>query len=479
MNGKILIVDDDRNVRYSLTRMFQERGHETSEARNAAEAIEMVRKGGLALVLMDIKMPGVSGLEALKEIRLISPKLPAIIMTAHGTTDTAIRAMKLGAFDYVLKPFDIPAMWQVVEKALEARRLMMETVAYDAGEGKAAQGDLIVGRSAPMQEVYKLIGQVAQQDVTVLLRGDSGTGKELVARAIYHHSKRAERIFMAVNCAALPESLLESELFGHERGAFTGATARRIGKFEQSSSGTIFLDEVGDMSLATQAKLLRVLQEHEITRLGSNDAVAVDVRLIVATNKDLEKAIEQGLFREDLYYRLNVVAIRLPSLRKRREDIPELALYFLERFRGELGTEIAGFSEEALRKLTAHSWPGNVRELENAVKRACVLCRGARILPDELLLPDPVDAAVARADAAAEELAGLEPLLDRLYEKLSSEEGGTGRMLSTVERALIVRALRATHGNQVRAAALLGMNRNTLKNKMQRYQITISKTTAG
>ncbi|MFQ5835983.1 MAG: sigma-54-dependent transcriptional regulator [bacterium] len=473
MPEKILVVDDERGIRYSLKRMFEERGFKVLEAKNGKEAIETVQKDQIDLILMDVKMAGITGLEALKEIRSINPKLLVIIMTAYGTTQTAIEAMKFGAFDYILKPFDIPQMWRSIEKGLHVNKLMREAVTYEP-EKCQIDAECIIGNSPKMQEVYKLIGQVAEKDITVLLRGESGTGKELVARAIYHHSKRSDKTFLPVNCAAIPETLLESELFGYEKGAFTDAQTSRIGKFEQCSGGTIFLDEIGDMSLTTQAKILRFLQEKEITRLGSNERIKVDVRLIVATNKDLEKAIREGRFRKDLYYRLNVVSINLPLLRQRREDIPQLARYFLKKFNKELDKDIVDINPEAMEKLMGYRWPGNVRQLENVIKRACILCKGAYILRGELSLDLKEVVKIKREEKTDEE--GLEKLLDDLYTKISAiPKEDREDITPLIEKGLIIRALKETNGNQLQAAQILGINRNTLRNKIEKYGIKISK----
>jgi nitrogen regulation protein NR(I) len=466
----ILIVDDDKSIRYSLKRMM-EKDFSILTAQNGEEALGRFRENPPDLIIMDIKMPGRSGIEILKEIRSIDPKSLVIIMTAYGTTETAIEAMKYGAFDYILKPFSIPKMKDLIEKALSLRRLMREEVTYAAREGTGeGERERIIGTSSKMQEIYKLIGQVAPSDVTVLLRGESGTGKELVARAIYQHSLRSDQPFLPVNCAAIPDTLLESELFGHEKGAFTGATSRRIGKLEQCQGGTIFLDEIGDMSLSTQAKLLRVLQERSFERLGGMETIKVDIRFIVATNKDLEEAISNGRFREDLYYRLNVVSIKIPPLRERKEDIPELTSYFLKKFNRELKKEIAGITPAAMEKITFHGWPGNVRQLENVLKRAMVLCQGEWILEEQLFLErgwEPFDAKPSAGKRS------MEDLLDILFEELSTTPGASQDMdmISMIERGLIFRALQKTGGNQVQAALLLGMNRSTLRGKMERYHI--------
>jgi len=464
----VLIVDDDKSIRYSLKRMM-ENNYTIVPAQNGEEALAHFREKLPDLVIMDIKMPGRSGMDILKEMKSIDPKSLVIIMTAYGTTETAIEAMKCGAFDYILKPFPIPKMKSLIEKALSLRRLMKEKVSY-AVVGNGGEGERIIGASPAMQEIYKMIGQVAPSDVTVLLRGESGTGKELLARAIYQHSFRSNQPFLPVNCAAIPDTLLESELFGHEKGAFTGATSRRIGKLEQCQGGTIFLDEIGDMSLSTQAKLLRVLQERCFERLGGTETIAVDLRLIVATNKDLEEAILTGAFRKDLYYRLNVVSIKIPPLRERTEDIPALVSYFIRKFNRELKKEIVGMTPSAMDKITSYGWPGNVRQLENVLKRAMVLCQGEWILEDQLVFEKGWGMREAPEELGKKP---MEDLLDILFEELSKASGSLPHldMISTIERGMILRALQKTNGNQVQAAQLLGMNRSTLRGKMERYNI--------
>jgi len=468
----LLIVDDDKSIRYSLKRML-EGSFAILTAQNGEEALQRVRESAPDLILMDIKMPGRSGIEVLKEIKQIDPKSLVILMTAYGTTETAIEAMKHGAFDYIVKPFPIPRMKELVEKALSLRKLMKQGVTYAQMESEKEGGkeeERIVGSSPKMQEIYKLVGQISQSDITVLLRGESGTGKELLARAIYHHSLRASQPFLPINCAAIPDTLLESELFGHEKGSFTGAISRRIGKLEQCQGGTVFLDEIGDMSLPTQAKLLRVLQERTFERLGGMETLKVDVRFIVATNKDLEAAIANGQFREDLYYRLNVVSITLPPLRDRKEDIPDLVSYLLKKFNQELKKRASGISPGAMKKILAYGWPGNVRQLDNVLKRAMVLCQGEWVLEDQLVLEK------AWEKAAEEEPLGkkpLENLIDILFEELSKTPGTSQEtdMISVIEKGLILRALQKTRGNQLRAAQLLGMNRSTLRGKMEKYHI--------
>lgn len=464
----ILIVDDDKSIRYSLKRMLEE-SFSIITAQNGEEALAVMKESSPDLIIMDIKMPGRSGIEILKEIKKADPKSLVILMTAYGTTETAIEAMKFGAFDYVLKPFPIPKMKGLVEKAIALRKLMKEEVSYAPGPDRETEKEQIIGSSLKMQEIYKVIGQVAPSDVTVLLRGESGTGKELMARAIYQHSLRSHHLFLPVNCAAIPDTLLESELFGHEKGAFTGASSRRIGKFEQCQGGTIFLDEIGDMSLSTQAKLLRVLQEKSFERLGGRETIRVDIRLIVATNKNLEEVISKGEFREDLYYRLNVVSIKIPPLKERKEDIPGLVSYFLRKFNLELNKRIAGITPGAMEKISSYGWPGNVRQLENVLKRAMVLCQGEWILDDQILLEEEEKGAVEEV----QDRKTFEDTLDSLFEELSRssphKEGPD--MFSAVEKGLIIRALRKTDGNQLQAASLLGINRSTLRGKMERYHI--------
>ena len=465
----ILIVDDDKSIRYSLKRMV-EGSYSVYTAQNGEEALAQFKEHLPDLVIMDVKMPGRSGIDVLKEMKSIDPKSLVIIMTAFGTTETAIEAMKYGAFDYILKPFPIPQMKGLIDKALSLRKLMKQEVTFAPAEGKEEGQDRIVGASPKMHEIYKMIGQVSPSDVTVLLRGESGTGKELLARAIYQHSLRSQQPFLPVNCAAIPDTLLESELFGHEKGSFTGAISRRIGKLEQCQGGTIFLDEIGDMSLSTQAKLLRVLQERSFERLGGMETVRVDIRFIVATNKDLEKAIADGEFREDLYYRLNVVSITVPSLRERREDIPDLVTYFLKKFNRDLRKTVVGITPSAMEMMTSYGWPGNVRQMENVLKRALVLCQGEWILEDQLLLEKEVEKREAVEDLGKK---SIESILDILFDELSRAPQPSQEldMISILEKGLILRALQKTQGNQVQAASLLGINRSTLRSKMDRYHI--------
>lgn len=471
MKDTILVVDDDSSIRYSLTRMFSGKGLQVFSARNSKEALQLIERERPTLILVDVRMPGMDGLGLLKEMKRLDPRSIAIVMTAFGTTETAIEAMKLGAFDYILKPFDIPKMWELIEKALQVSKLM-ERVVYDQQVNiEDLPAESIIGTSSRMQDVYKLIGQVAQSNLPVLVLGESGTGKELVARAIYHHSKRRTRPFLPVNCAAIPEALLESELFGYERGAFTGAETRRIGKFEQCNGGTLFLDEIGDISLAIQAKLLRVLQEGLFQRLGGLENIRVDVRIIAATNKDIEEAKAQGKFRKDLFYRLNVVPITLPPLRERKEDLPVLVKYFIKRFNSDLNKNIVDLTKEAMEKVSSYSWPGNVRELENSLKRAMVICKGSLIMPDEIAVSQ--EAIPRLKELSSDSRAKITWLVDQIYEEIVNLQKMENNldMMSIIEKTLIIKVLQETKGNQVQAASILGMNRNTLRNKLDRYNL--------
>src|SRR5881396_2908698 len=362
---RLLLIDDEADVQYSFRRIFDSPEIELNTAASGEEGLRLIPKLKPVLVIMDIRMGGLNGLETLRRLRQLDPKLLVIMMTAYGTTQTAIEAMKLGAYDYLLKPFDVPKLKQIIATALKAARDMKQVVSYQPLLESEDYEVGIVGRSEAMQNVFKLIGQLAGSDATALITGESGTGKELVARAIYHHSRRNGRSFLAINCAAIPENLLESELFGHEKGAFTGANSQRIGKFEQCDQGTIFLDEIGDMSLATQTKILRVLQSGTFERVGGNQPIRTDVRIIAATNKPLEQAVADKQFREDLFYRLNVVRIEVPPLRDRREDIRLLVTYFLNKFAQHQKQAVKSISPNALAALEQYSWPGNVRELEN------------------------------------------------------------------------------------------------------------------
>jgi DNA-binding NtrC family response regulator len=395
--NKLLLIDDEADVQYSFRRIFDSPEIELATASSGEEGLKLVSKFKPDLVLMDIRMGGMNGLETLRRIRQMDSRLLVILMTAYGTTQTAIEAMKLGAYDYLLKPFDVPKLKEIVANALKVARDLREVDLYDfdAKERRLQPEDLqseIVGQSEAMRQIFKLVGQFAASDATVLITGESGTGKELVARAIYQHSNRSARPFLAVNCAAIPEQLLESELFGHERGSFTGATIQRIGKFEQCNGGVIFLDEIGDMTPATQTKILRVLQSGTFERVGGNSPIKVDVRVIAATNKPLEQAVAARQFREDLFYRLHVVRIHMPPLRERSGDVPLLVKYFLNKLAREQQRQPRSIAANAVKALTRHHWPGNVRELENVVERAVIVASGNVVdgqdLPPTLQMKD-------------------------------------------------------------------------------------------
>src|SRR5436190_12074109 len=372
MNRKVLLIEDDTNIATGLQKVMRANGYDAMISTRGDEGLERAMAEEFDAVVTDLRLPGLDGLELVKQLHKAKSKLPIILITAHGTTETAIEATKWGAFDYLPKPFDVEELLDLTAKAIESSRLMSEPVGM--GEPASARTS-IVGQSRAMQAIYKEIGRIAATPVTVLIRGDTGTGKELIARAIYQHSDRASSPFIAINCAAIPETLLESELFGHERGSFTGADARRIGRFEQANGGTIFLDEIGDMSVPLQAKLLRVLQEKTIQRVGGKENVPVDVRIIAATHRDLETAIRERQFREDLFYRLSVMTITLPPLSQRAEDIPDMIRYFLRRYGPEAGVASPSITPEAIAFLQSQSWPGNVRELENTVRKALLLTR--------------------------------------------------------------------------------------------------------
>jgi two-component system response regulator AtoC len=465
----ILIVDDDQGLSHFLAKTLSRRGYRVIPCHSGGEALDLLRGGEIDLVLLDNKLPDRQGLDVLKEVKRSHPKVSVIVMTAFGTTGTAIEAMRLGAFDYILKPFELDEISDLVEKGVEAHRLMERAVAIPALSEAGEDSDAIIGRSRVMQEVYKLIGQVAESDVTVLILGESGTGKELVARAIYQHSRRKDHPFLAINCAAIPETLLESELFGYEKGAFTGAVKRRIGKFEQCDGGTILLDEIGDMSLSTQAKILRVLQEGEFERVGGNETVKVDVRMVTATNRRLEELIKQGKFREDLYYRLKIMSIALPSLRERKEDIRELTEYFFHVYNRQLATRVSHIDPSVFEKLASHHWPGNVRELANTINRGLILCKGEVLTGEDILFNVEGEALPVASEAELEGF--LARMLDPLFADILRFWGSGLRsnLLEKVEKYLVQKALAETKGNQVHAARLLGISRNTLRNRIDKY----------
>ena len=448
--SRILVVDDEESHRIMLRAVLKEEGYEVSEASDGTEAVKAVEQEPFDLILLDIRMRTMDGIEALGEIRKISPLVPVLIMTAYASVKTAVEALKAGAFEYLTKPLDIDELKILIEKALELYHLRAENIALKERLGDRFNFSKIIGRSPKMKEVFDTLSLVAPTDATVLILGESGTGKELVANSIHHNSPRASQPFIKVSCAALPETLLEGELFGHEKGAFTGAIARREGRFQLAHRGTIFLDEVGEMSVTTQTKLLRVLQEKEFEPLGSTRTVKADVRVIAASNKDLEREVKEGRFREDLFYRLNVVPVSLPPLRERKEDIPALAAHFFAVYREKNRKELKDISGKAMDLLMRYDWPGNIRELENCMERAVILARGEIIAPADLPL-------TIQALSRDREIQGL---------NLPS-----GISLQEVEKALILKTLEDTGGNRSRAAEILGINRRTLQNKLKEYGI--------
>jgi two-component system nitrogen regulation response regulator GlnG len=470
--AKLLVIDDDRAVLRLVQRTFEDSGTETFLANNPDEGLELIRRHQPDVLLLDIMLPRISGIELAHQIREIDPKLPMIFITASDESDVAIEAMKLGAYEFLLKPLDLQNIRELVKRALQTRRLMQSPVVMQESDELPADGDALVGRSAKMLEVYKQIGRVAAQDITVLIRGESGTGKELIARAIYHHSHRHDGCFLAVNCAALSDTLLESELFGHEKGAFTGADRRHIGKFEQANNGTIFLDEIGDMSPLTQSKVLRLLQEKKFERVGGKETIEVDVRVISATNRPLEQMIKTNEFRLDLFHRLNAFEIALPPLRERQGDIEILINHFLTLFNRQLDKKIVGFSDPALKILQSHPWPGNIRELQSAIRKSILMATGPVIVPE--FLPPEIrrdrDDDGSLNEAPNEELDLSEFIQHRLDRESSDLYAET---LHEMERYLISQVLRRHGGNQSRAADQLGITRGSLRNKIRTLGISI------
>jgi len=440
----ILVVDDERVMRDSLSEWLREDGYEVVAVEDGAQALNKVRAGRWDVLLVDLKMPGMDGIEVLTEVKKFDQDIPVIIMTAYATVDSAVRAMKEGAYDYIVKPFNPEEIGLAIRKIIAYQDLLKENI-YLRQELQKKYGFMdIIGKSHKMQEVLALVKTVAKSNSTILIEGESGTGKELVARAIHNSSLRSEGPFIAVSCAALPESLLESELFGHEKGAFTGAVSRKKGRFELANNGTLFLDEIGDISPKTQMGLLRVLEEKEFTRVGGMEVIKTDVRIISATNRELKKLVGEGKFREDLYYRVDVVSIQLPPLRERKQDIPLLAQHFLKKYCIENKKELDGLSEETSRRLMKYDWPGNVRELENVIERAVVVAKGNIILPEDLpLLASPEGRFEPSSDMSLQEL----------------------------EREHILRVLQSNDWNITKTAKKLGIDRNTLSSKIKKYRI--------
>ncbi|WP_066640645.1 sigma-54-dependent transcriptional regulator [Desulfolucanica intricata] len=447
----VLVVDDESSVREVLTDIFKDNGYRVETASNGQDGLEKINILNPDVVFMDIRMPELDGIKALELINRRSEKIPIILITAYGSTETTIEAMKLGAFDYLMKPLNIREVLRTLEKAVEIKELIDQNQSEPVKHAEY-KSDRMIGLSPIMQNVYKTIGRVANTNATVLIRGESGTGKELVARAIHYNSVRKNKPFIKINCASIPENLLESELFGHERGAFTGAVTAKQGKFELADRGTLFLDEIGEMSPSLQAKFLRVLQEKEFEHLGGTDTIQVDVRIIAATNKDLEKSIEEGEFREDLFYRLNVVDIMLPPLRERKEDIPSLVEYTIECCNSEYNKGVTGFSDEAMAMLMAYDWPGNVRELKNLCERAVLMSNGPILTLEDL----PIS-----LKKGSKRFSWIDEIEGESLKEIVAE----------VEREVIIKALEENKWNRSAAAHALKMNRSSFYAKMKELGI--------
>ena len=468
---RVLIVEDEEVMRELLTKILARQNYRLVQASSGEEALRLFQDDPFDLVLTDLKLAGINGLELLTHVRALDPEAMVIMMTAYASVETAVEAMRRGAYDYITKPFDFEELSLLVRRALEVKTLTQELHRLKAALKDRPAFDEIVGESQAMQEVFKLVGQVADSDATVLIQGESGTGKELIAKAIHTNSQRSNRPFVTVNCAAIPKDLLESELFGHERGAFTGAVASRRGKFELADGGIIFLDEIGEMDPALQTKILRVLQERRFERLGGEVSISADVRILAATHRDLETVVRRGGFREDLFYRLNVVTIKLPPLRERREDLPLLVTHFLRLYATGEPREV---SPEALQCLMSYHWPGNVRELENVIKRACLLARTRLILPEHF--PETIQGPTSQlgGEVSPSPLGGLGREVRAELKRIGVEQDGHlyEHILSLVERPLIQVVLERAGGNQLKAAKLLGINRNTFRKRMKKLGIS-------
>jgi two-component system nitrogen regulation response regulator GlnG len=468
--ASILLIDDEPAIRHAFGRAFRTPAFQLKSVATIAEGLHALGESdNFDVVILDIHLPDSTGLQGFERVHALAPKVPIILITGHGTTDLAIEAIKRGAYEYLLKPLELDALRDLVARACASRRLQ-DAPAVAAEPDSDVAGDALVGRCPAMQEVYKAIGRVAPTDATVLILGASGTGKELVARAIVHHSRRAGGPFLAINCAAIPENLLESELFGHERGSFTGADRRRVGRFEQCDGGTLFLDEVGDMTPLTQTKVLRVLQEQKFERVGGTETVHTNVRIIAATNADLEKLVAAGQFRADLYYRLNVFTVRLPTLADRLDDLDLLTSYFIRRFSRELGTTCPIVPAETLTALKRYPWPGNVRELQSVLKQSLLQLRG------NVLLPEFLPTLAGGPGTVASDESG------QYWDRFVAARLAVGstliydEALAVMEREVLTRVLRATEGNQVQAARMLGITRGSLRTKIRLHKISIGRT---
>jgi len=452
------VADDEKIIRFVLKEALEKEGYEVEEAFDGEEAVLKARTCSFDLVIMDVKMPRLNGIEALKQIRQMDPSISTVMITAYGTSDVAMNAIKEGAYDYFTKPFDVSEIRIVVKRALEKRRLQQQIDRLEAQLLMENRFDRIIGTSPKMQNIFSLIRKVMTNDVTVLIGGESGTGKELVAHAIHYHSYRSRKPFVKVSCVAIPETLLESEMFGHEKGAFTGAHQLKPGKFELAHGGSLFLDEIGDMPLSLQAKLLRVIQERELERIGGTRTIKVDVRLIVATNRDLAESVKEQTFREDLYFRINVLPIVLPPLRERRDDIPILIHHFLNHYNQKLGKRVREISKDVMNILQEYYWPGNVRELENVIQRAIILSSGEVLTPD--LIPPHLQTEPALPDIASITDDFSIPMLDRIQ-----------ALTEKIEEQMIRAALKSANFKRQETADLLGISRKSLHNKMLKYNL--------
>lgn len=471
---ELLVVDDEAAIQHAFRKAFRDQDITIRHADCAVEAVRQIGQHRPDVIVLDIHLPDATGLETLQRIRQIDARIPVILITGHGTSELAIEAMKEGAFDYLLKPLELAELRELIQRAMRSSQLMSKPAAISDIDPEPATGDILIGKCPAMQDVYKAIGRVARQEVTVLILGESGTGKELVARAIYQHSQRAERPFVAINCGAIPENLVESELFGHEKGAFTGADRKRIGKFEQARGGTIFLDEVGNLPMLAQMKMLRLIQEQQFERVNGEELVQTDVRLIAATNASLEKMVEAGTFRKDLFFRLNVFTISLPPLRERGDDLILLIDHFVRRYARELGKAVPSLPAETIACLQAYPWPGNVRELQSVIKQSLLQMRGNLLLIDDL--PGTITGQVRQAVVEEQAIYGNFDWDEFVNSRIAS---GTEQLyaegLEKMEREVLLRTLRHTEGNQLRAAKILGITRGSLRTKIRSLNININR----
>ncbi len=470
--SRILVVDDEPADRLLITQSLEKQGYQVTAAETVSEGLRLAKTAQVDVAVIDVLLPDGDGLELYRQLRVIDSTMPVVFVTASGSSNTAIEAMQLGALDYLVKPLNVAEVRKVIERAMEVRRMANSPITMDPASLESTEGDVIIGRSPAMQEVYKAIGLVASQNVTVLIRGESGTGKELVARALYQFSKRVDGPFLAVNCAAIPEPLLESELFGHEKGAFTGADKRRIGKFEQCKGGTLFLDEIGDMPSLLQSKLLRVLQEQQFQRVGGNETIITDVRVLAATNRDLEKMVGEGQFREDLYYRLNGYTIYLPPLRERGQDLDLLVDHFLRQANHELGKNVRGIAPDARDVLRRYNWPGNIRELQNVIRQAVLQTTGSVLLAD--FLPDNILRAAGESDRPQDH-AGYDALHRLIHDRLRSETTHLyDDVVGRVEDRLVSEVLKETNGDTHAALQRLGVPPEVIRSRAAPQTLKLS-----